>query len=160
MTTIQKGLSFAAGIAMLALLLGFTASAQGQGKSMKIPYGGSFSICNLEPIETTGSLNIVSIERVGKDGCVKSTFHVNTQGVSGVGMVSGDAYRIIDISNQQTINLIACDGCFAEADIVFVWKVIAKNGENWTAKQVFTLRVDICTGEFSFTVKQSNVGCN
>ena len=159
MLNIHRRLSFAAAVAMLALVLGFSASAQGQGKSMKIPYGSSFSICNLEPIETTGSLNIVAGERVGKDGCIKSTFHVNSQGVSGVGMVTGDEYRIIDITNQQTIDMIACDGCTAEADIVMMWKVIARNGETWTAQQVVTLKFDACTNEFTVTVKQSSVGC-
>ena len=104
-------------------------------------------------------LRHVAGERVGKDGCIKSTFHVNSQGVSGVGMVTGDEYRIIDITNQQTIDMIACDGCTAEADIVMMWKVIARNGETWTAQQVVTLKFDACTNEFTVTVKQSSVGC-
>ncbi len=75
---------------MLALLLGFSASAQGQGKSMKFPYGFTLNFCDWETIETTGSINSVYDYEQEENGCITVKYHWNTQNVRGVGPDTGD----------------------------------------------------------------------
>jgi hypothetical protein len=159
MTTIHKSLSYAAGVAMLALLLGFTASAQGQGKSEKFSYNFAFSPCNGELIETTGTGNFVYSFEEDENGCIKVRYHFNTQNVRGVGMDTGDEYRIIEVGNQKVSDVTLCGGCMVEIDVVSTYKVIAKNGESFHVHNVFTVLIDVCTWEFTFIEKQFKVDC-
>jgi hypothetical protein len=159
MSSIHKYLSFAAGVAMFALLLGFSASAQGQGRSMKVPYGFSVNPCNGEGIETTGNMNIVINSVADENGCVTVKYHSNTQNVRGVGLETGDEYRIIDVGMQKGMDLVVCDGCLLDIDIVGTWMVVAKDGTSFIVHQVLTLQIDVCTMEFNVVNKHVSVEC-
>ncbi len=159
MFPIHKNISFAVGVVMLALLLGFSASAQGQGKSMKVPYGFTFNQCNLEGIETTGNMNLVLNSTQDENGCTTVKIHYNTQNVRGVGIDTGDEYRIIDVGLQKGMDLIVCDGCTLDLDLVGIWKVIAKDGTSFILHQVLTLKIDICTMEFNDVEKHVSIEC-
>lgn len=159
MFTIHKHILFAAGVAMLALLLGFSANAQGQGKSMKVPYGFTFNVCNGEQIETTGNMNIVINSVEDENGCVTVKYHANTQNVRGVGLSTGDQYRIIDVGMQKGTDLIVCEGCLLDIDIVGTWMVVAKDGTSFIVHQVLNLRIDICIPEFTVVAKHNSVEC-
>ncbi len=159
MSIIHKSISFAATVALFALVLGFSASAQSMGKSVKMPYGFTINFCNWEMIETTGNMNIVSSFEQDENGCIKARFHLNTQNVRGVGLDTGDEYRIIDVGNQQVTDVTLCEGCTVDIDFVGTWRVIAKDGTSYIVHQVATIRIDICTNEFSVTNKQLSVDC-
>ncbi|MCB2203701.1 hypothetical protein KQI65_03050 [bacterium] len=154
-----KNISLAAGIVMFALLLGFSASAQGQGKSEKMPYGLTFNLCNGELIETTGNLNFVANIVEDENGCVTFKYHYNTQNVRGIGLDTGDEYRIIDVGLQKGTDVTVCGGCLLNLDIVSTWRVIAKDGTSSIVHQVLTLQIDICTFEFSVVEKHVSIEC-
>lgn len=159
MFTIHRSLTVAAGVALLALLLGFSASAQGQGKSEKVPYGTTINFCNWELIQTTGNINIVYSYEEDENGCIKVRYHANTQNVRGVGLDTGDEYRIIDVGNQKVSDVTLCGGCTVDVDIVATWKVIAKDGTSYIVHQVVTLHIDVCNWAFNVDVKQLSVDC-
>ncbi|MBE0642900.1 MAG: hypothetical protein IH600_02365 [Bacteroidetes bacterium] len=85
---------------------------------MKIPYGMTFNLCNGETIETTGNVNIVYSFEQDKNGCIRVLSHGNSQNVRGVGLESGDEYRIIDVGSTKVSDVTLCEGCTIDVDIV------------------------------------------
>ena len=127
---------------------------------MKQEYGLTFSPCNGEGIETTGTINVVvMMDGVDKYGCYNYKVHTNTQGVKGVGVETGDTYNIIQISSFNVDDVSVCNGCTVELMINTSWKVIARDGENWTLGGPAKLVINICDGTFTVKFDQILGGC-
>jgi hypothetical protein len=61
--------------------------------------GTAVSPCTGEPIVFQGSAHIVATFQPTTDGFTVST-HLNTQGVTGVGLTTGTKYQFVEVSNE------------------------------------------------------------
>lgn len=59
--------------------------------------------CDGEQVQLNGELRGVSFERRDANGTFHWTFHNNPMGIGGVGLTSGDAYRLVGAETTQTI---------------------------------------------------------
>ncbi len=169
MRTIQKHLALAA---ILALFAGFSSAAlaQGGGKSVKTDYTFAFTPCNGEPmpwggvaelINATGTLNLVIVsEKVDENGCVSFQVHANSQNVRGVGAVTGNEYRIIDVFNQQVIDQYVCGGCTVQLTVTSMYQVKTKDGSSYMSRGSYDVILNICTWEVEEIRANFGGGCD
>lgn len=109
-----------------------------------MPWGGV-----AEPINATGTFNLVIIsEEVDGNGCYKIKVHGNSQNVRGVGAVTGNEYRIIDVGNQQVIDETVCDGCILRFTATSMYQVKTKDGSSYLSRGSYDIILNICTWEF------------
>ena len=59
--------------------------------------------CDWELVQLDGELRGVSFQRRDANGTFHWTFHNNPMGIGGVGLTSGDAYRLVGAETTQTI---------------------------------------------------------
>ena len=161
MRTKNRFLALAAGVAMLALPIGFSGNAQarGNGKSRKIPCGPAISICSRELIETTGDMNLVMTHKEDENGCMRYGFHLNTQNVAVAGLETGCTCRIIEVGNQHVYDVTLCEGCTAGIRYPSTWKVIAKGGGPHISHFNFHLTINVCRGGFIARHENWDSGC-
>ncbi len=147
---------------LVALIAGFsaTASAQNNGKSMKMPVNFEFNPCDFEFIAASGSMNMVQTSREDKDGCIHAKFHINYQNVTGVGQTTGKNYRIIYTTNQSVYDVIACDGCTATISILANWKLFDEDGKVYDGHTQAVIELNFCTFEFKVIENKSFSNCN
>lgn len=124
-------------------------------QNVKLDLSGTVvSPCTGEPIAFQGSAHIVATYTPTADGFTVET-HFNTQGVSGVGTVSGTNYQIIQSSNEDD-EIVASDPATESGSVDLHYRVISNGStDNFLADFIFTFTYPPPTA----TYKVENVRC-
>ena len=93
-------------IAILFVISSFAYLTGGQAAlaaNQSIDITGSFqqNLCTGEPVVMDGQVHLVTTTTPNTDGSFHVHTHINTQGVSGTGLISGDPYNFNDGVNQD-----------------------------------------------------------
>lgn len=111
------------------------------------------SPCTGEDIAFDGMTHIVSTTTETADGAIIST-HFNTQGVSGVGLISGAKYQIIQVQNGDATDVFVPTG--SSGDMAIHERYISQGSlDNFLADIVFTFTFP----PFNATFKVQNLRC-
>jgi len=111
------------------------------------------SPCTGEHITFSGVLHIVTTLTQTTDGLVLKA-HSNTQGVSGVGAVTGAKYEINQVIKENAS--VAVPSMSGSADVAIHYRIISQGSlDNFLADVVFTLTIPGMTP----TYKINNVRC-
>ena len=71
-------------------------------QNLTVPFNFPFyNSCTKERVQLNGDLHIVTVRRRDGDGTIRTTFHANPMGISGVGMTSGTSYRLAGAENTK-----------------------------------------------------------
>ena len=93
-----------------------------------------------------------------KTNTLKDEFHINLQGVKGVGLTTGNDYQVQDNISARTI--ISHDGCvltFSMSETFRVTAPGASNNFNLIMKLTYTL--DLCTLEYTVKRDEFSIEC-
>ena len=97
------------GISLFALLIASAPAAPGSAEATTIHEnirvrieGVTVHPCTGEAIAFSGDRHTISHVTIDDSGGVHGTSHTNLQGVTGVGLVSGDVYRIQSLSGASS----------------------------------------------------------
>lgn len=108
--------------------------------------------CTNESIELAGICHVFGHGVYDpKTNTSKDEFHINLQGVKGVGLTTGNDYQVQDNITARTI--ISHDGCVLTFSVSETFRIVApdaNNNFNLVMKLTYTL--DLCTTEY--TVKR------
>jgi hypothetical protein len=102
---------FPAGMLVLAALLTFSAwpsLANGSVSKFQVDVSGRYSSC-AEIIDLTGTASIIIAFTRDANGGTHEVVHLNWQGVSGVGELTGVKYQAIDSTQTITTDVAAVD---------------------------------------------------
>ena len=122
--------------------------------NLKLDVSGTVtSPCSGEDIAIDGTTHIVSTTTETADGAIIKT-HFNTQGVSGVGLVSGAKYQIIQVQNGDATDVFVPLG--GSGDMAIHERYISQGSlDNFLADIVFTFTFP----PFTATFKVQNLRC-
>jgi hypothetical protein len=111
------------------------------------------SPCTGEPIQFDGLLHVVTTTEQTSDGVMLKA-HSNTQGVSGVGLLTGAKYEVIQVMNEtETAVLVPLTG---SADVAIHFRIISQGSlDNFLADIVYTFTLP----DLIPTYKINNVRC-
>ena len=85
-------------------------------------------------------------------------FHINLQGVKGVGLTTGNEYQIQDNISARTI--ISHDGCVLTFSVSETFRVIAADANNnFTLIMKLTYTYDLCTAEYTVKREEFSTEC-
>ncbi|HKH63600.1 MAG TPA: hypothetical protein VKA49_22335 [Flavitalea sp.] len=93
-----------------------------------------------------------------KTNTLKDEFHINLQGVKGVGLTTGNSYQVQDNISARTI--ISHDGCVLTFSLSETFRIIApdaNNNFNLIMKLTYTL--DLCTLEYTVKRDEFSTEC-
>jgi hypothetical protein len=114
------------GISLFALMVASTPAAPGSAEATTIHENVTVPIegvtvhpCTGEEIAFSGDSHTVSHVTIDDSGGVHGTSHTNLQGVTGVGLVSGDVYRIQSVSGDSS-NFTGASELTGEINTLFV----------------------------------------
>jgi len=110
-----------------------------------------------ELVLLTGTLHVVIETTVDNQGGVHTQIHFQPQDVSGVGTITGDAYRAVGVTRSD-IN--ATSGGAFETDFVNNFRIIGQGpGNNLQVHQVTHVTID-ANGNVTAVVTNSTVTCS
>jgi hypothetical protein len=138
----------------LSVPAGVNDAAQATRVNQKIDFADVIdSPCTGEPIAFSGSLHIVTtLEQTGDGLLLKA--HSNTQGVSGVGAVTGAKYEINQVIKENAS--VALPSMSGSADVAIQYRIISQGSlDNFLADVVFTFTLPQLTA----TYRVNNVRC-
>ena len=115
------------------------------------------SPCTMEAIDYTGSIHF-NQHGVSNNNKISESFHVNTQGVSGVGQTTGTKYQLIEVAHQTYS--VTQDGCLQTVKYSVTFKIVsAGSGDNFTEKYYFTYTYNSCTDTYTLVRDSSTSEC-
>jgi hypothetical protein len=111
-----------------------------------------------EFVQLSGDLHILFHTTIGDSGHVEIKAHFQPQGVSGVGLTTGDKYQATGVT-QQTTTFDSVDGFPFETTFVNNFRIIGQGlGNNFLVHQTFHVTVN-ANGEVTAFVTNTSVEC-
>jgi hypothetical protein len=106
----------------------------------------------------SGTLHVLIHQTISDAGHLQFKFHFQPQGVSGVGLTTGDTYRATGVTQQtQTVDLT--DGAPQEFTYINNFRIIGPGRDNnYLVHQTFHITVN-ANGELTSVVDNFSVEC-
>lgn len=113
-----------------------------------------FNICSFEMVHFTGTIHTSGKYILYDDLTGIDQWHFNYQGVSGVGMISGDTYHYVGASNGRSDFALNQEYTFIQHE-----KIIHQGGDNYTMRIISHKTVN-ANGDVTSDFTHSSLGCN
>ena len=115
--------------------------------------------CTNETIELAGICHVFGHGVYDpKTNTSKDEFHINLQGIKGVGLTSGNYYQVQDNISARTI--ISHDGCVLTFSLSETFRIIAPNANNnFNLIMKLTYTLDLCTSEYTVKRDEFSTEC-
>jgi len=113
-----------------------------------------FNTCSFEYVHFTGNIHTSGKYIMYDDYTGIDQWHFNYQGVSGIGMLTGDTYHYVGASNGRSTLIAGQEYTFIQHE-----KIIHQGGDNFTLKIIAHKTVNT-NGDVTSNFEHLSLGCN